>query len=443
MKLLCNSLYPSILYHGNFSAFVKIMPSKFEQGHGIGWSQATERYHPTFIEQIAHHFGDERIEISTRAFGNGMPLFLVGSAEHAMLITWVNGDNWQEAISELVMIGSGLTAAPDEAGPNVERLDILSPFADGRQDKRTKKPVPDSTDLAITKKQSVFTNAMAQIMHDVVGARSFITVDFHSYDGAKSITNTGMELVNLTVVPLFADEISRRGLLGDNLETIVGTTDIGDLNRAVPMSRYLNLPLAIVHKKSLTNADGTDREIKQKLIYGDPKGKRVILVDDIISSGKTMREAVELYVALGAKEIILCATHPVFIGDYYKNLQEVLKHSAVKLVLTTNSLPLLDRSSGGASIPYVSTGTNQKRIEVLNTVPLIVNAAYTILHSASITEAKQHLGQNIWDIRDPYELASTITGIPVPKPPVTQIYEGEGIYKPLPSQETIFSGKAT
>lgn len=402
-----------------------------ERQHAIGWSRATDRYHHTFTQSFEDEFLNEKLEVSTRAFGNDMPLFLVESADRAMLVTWINGDNWQESISELAMIGSGLTASPDIAGPNVNNLIVLAPFVDARQDKRTRKPMPDSSNIAITKKQFVFTEALAKILHNVAGAGSFVTVDYHSYDAASAITKEDMEMVNLTAVRLFADEITKRGLLTPDLETIVGTTDLGDLNRAVPLSRYLELPVAIVHKRSLMNSDGTDREVEQKLIYGDPKGKRVILPDDIISSGKTMLKAIELYDKLGAQEIILCATHPVFVGDYYENLKEVLRNPKVKCVLTTNSLPLEDRSSGSVSAPYIRKGINQKCVEVLDIRPWVANAARVILHSNSIEEAKEALGWDIWEMEDPYKLLQEVTGISLTPPEPTNIYHGEGKYTPL------------
>ena len=411
-----------------------------EHEHGIGWSIATERYHPTLIQTIKERFPNEHIDIATRAFGNGMPLYLVESGEEkTMLITIINGDNWEEAFSELAMIGSGLTASPDIAGPNTNHLIVLSPFTDGRQDQRSLKPRPDSiNDVFITKKQFVFTEALARTLRFVSGCKTFATVDFHSHKGVESFERVGIDFINLTAIRLFADKIAERGYLDDGVETVIGATDIGDLNRVVPMSQYTHLPVAIIHKRSIPNADGTDREIEQRLIYGKV-AKRIILVDDIISSGKTFERSFQLYRALGAEEFILFATHPVCVGDYYENLLQVLKFPEVKLILTTNTLPLKDRLSGGISMPYIGTGIHKKSIEVLPVESFLANAADIILHAKDTATAKRLLGHDVWDMQDPYTLLKHITGISVEKPVPSGIYHGEGIFSPLPKEGDIFT----
>jgi len=406
------------------------MPSS-EQSHRIGWSIATDRYHPDMIDELKKYFSrDECLEISTRTFQSGMPLFLVQSADRAMLVTWINGDNWASSFAETVMISDGLTGSPDIAGPNTSNLTILCPFIDGRQDKRTLKPIPESIHMAVTKSQFVSTEAIAKAF-SAVGCQTFVTTDFHSYDGAQAFENAGTQFINLTAIPLFAETIRNKGLLKDNIETIVGTTDIGDLNRAVPMSRYLGLPIAIVHKTNIPNADGTDRNISQHLIYGDAMEKRVILIDDIISSAKTLLGSVDLYTKLGAKEFVICATHPVCVDNYYDNLLTVLKNPRVKLIMTTNTLPL-KRLSGEITLPYTGMGENRKQIEILDIGSFVASSADIILHAPDIATAKQQLGTKIWDMQDPFKLSEQITGISLERPLIKGIYLGQGIFSLFP-----------
>ncbi|MEM1827670.1 MAG: ribose-phosphate diphosphokinase [Desulfurococcaceae archaeon] len=49
-------------------------------------------------------------------------------------------------------------------------------------------------------------------------------------------------------------------------------------------------------------------------------GKNVIIVDDIISTGGTIIEAVKALKELGAREIMVGAVHPLLIGDAYNRL---------------------------------------------------------------------------------------------------------------------------
>lgn len=84
-------------------------------------------------------------------------------------------------------------------------------------------------------------------------------------------------------------------------------------------------------------------------------GKRVILMDDMISSGGTLVHTVELLLSQGAAEVLVCASHPVFAGrEYYSQLQRLLKYDKVKIVMTTDTLPLERPEFGGdKSKPYV------------------------------------------------------------------------------------------
>jgi len=67
--------------------------------------------------------------------------------------------------------------------------------------------------------------------------------------------------------------------------------------------------------------------------------KKAIIVDDVISSGKTLIAASNLLEENGAEEIYVMATHGVFAGDASKNLS----NSSIKNVIITNSIQLPER----------------------------------------------------------------------------------------------------
>lgn len=70
-------------------------------------------------------------------------------------------------------------------------------------------------------------------------------------------------------------------------------------------------------------------------ITGDVKGKNVLIVDDMISTGGTICNAAELVKQKGARDIFVAATHGVFSGDALKRLSK----APVKKVFVTDSLP--------------------------------------------------------------------------------------------------------
>jgi ribose-phosphate pyrophosphokinase len=63
----------------------------------------------------------------------------------------------------------------------------------------------------------------------------------------------------------------------------------------------------------------------------------VILVDDVISTGGTLRRAVEALIEAGARpDVRIAATHAVLAGD----AREKLAHPAIKELIVTDTIPL-------------------------------------------------------------------------------------------------------
>jgi len=73
-------------------------------------------------------------------------------------------------------------------------------------------------------------------------------------------------------------------------------------------------------------------------LLGKPKisGADVVIVDDMIDSGKTLKELSDRLHADGARNIYLCASH----GLFTEKSMELIDDSHIKKVVITNSLPL-------------------------------------------------------------------------------------------------------
>lgn len=396
----------------------------------LGFSVATANYHRDITEVFRHDFAGKELKIDTHEFKNHMPLYIVGSSDRAMVLTWLNGDNFEKAFTELCFIGSALTENPDAAGANTKELVYFIPFMDARQDKRGRKFIPDTAgEKAIIKGQGITVPPLARAMRNVAGATALATLDLHSYDAAREFTGNGIEVVNLTAARLFADRIREMGLTGE--PSVVVAMDSGDLNRAIPLSKRLGTDVASIVKERIPLGNGSTSEVVSRLAYGSVEGKRVFLFDDSISSGGTSIAAIDLLDKAGVKDIVLCATHPIFVDDYYENLEKILSNPKVITVMTTDSLPLEYRQPR-ADIPYaVREDGSVKRMEVIHVGPFLSHAADVILSSPTIREAKQRLGDDVWEIADPRALFTGLTGMEYPKAPETGIYYGNHRYGQL------------
>ncbi|MBM7636109.1 ribose-phosphate diphosphokinase [Streptococcus saliviloxodontae] len=131
---------------------------------------------------------------------------------------------------------------------------------------------------------------------------------------------------NLFTMPLFAKHYIDLGLTGEDV-VVVSPKNSG-VKRARSLAEYLDAPIAIIDYSE----DDSHRE--QGYIIGDVKGKKAILVDDILNTGKTFAEAAKIVERDGATEIYAVASHGLFAGG----AAEVLKMAPIKEIVVTDSV---------------------------------------------------------------------------------------------------------
>jgi len=157
------------------------------------------------------------------------------------------------------------------------------------------------------------------------GADRLVTVDLHA-DQIQGFYDIPVD--HFVGYPLFAKYLKAKKMLGN---TVIVSPDIGGVKKADKMADMLGLKLAIIDKvrKAHDTAEVTH-------VVGDVEGKRAIIVDDVISTGGSVCVASEILKKMGAKEVIVCATHGVLSG----NPKELFDNSSIDQILLTNSIPI-------------------------------------------------------------------------------------------------------
>ncbi|MFA6486440.1 MAG: ribose-phosphate pyrophosphokinase [Candidatus Magasanikbacteria bacterium] len=149
-----------------------------------------------------------------------------------------------------------------------------------------------------------------------------------------------------------------------NLENYVLVA--GDAGAAKILKLYadgLHLPVAIMDKRR----DANDEQPKIKGVIGEVTGKKCLLVDDEIASGRTLiRDAEFLLKSAGATEVSACVTHPVLGG----NAVAELNASPIARFVITDTIPL------GAK--------KLKNTEVVSVVPAFAECIRRIHENESI-----------------------------------------------------------
>jgi ribose-phosphate pyrophosphokinase len=142
-------------------------------------------------------------------------------------------------------------------------------------------------------------------------------------------------------VPLLIEHVKK----SIQLPAVVVSPDLGAVKRAESFARPLGLPVAVVHKQRLSG----DQVVAQGVV-GDVAGKHVVVVDDMISTGGTLVEAVRTVLDHGAKSpVTVVASHGLFVGA----ARERLAALPLARVVVTDSVPEI--SNPGFPLERVSS----------------------------------------------------------------------------------------
>ncbi|MFN4232683.1 ribose-phosphate diphosphokinase [Thermus sp.] len=196
------------------------------------------------------------------------------------------------------------------------RINAVIPyFGYARQDKQTQGREPVSAKL------------VANLL-ETVGVHRVIAIDLH----APQIQGFfDIPVDHLSAVRLFARYLQEKGYTENG---VVVSPDAGRAEEARRLSERLGLPFAMLAKRR-----HGPKETSVTYVIGEVVGKRPLVIDDIVSTGGTIRRGVEALLQAGAlPEVVVMATHPVLVGEARENLS----HPAIREVIFTDTIPLKD-----------------------------------------------------------------------------------------------------
>ena len=142
-----------------------------------------------------------------------------------------------------------------------------------------------------------------------------------------------MPVEHLTAVPLLAE--AARPFAG--AQSVVVAPDLGAAKLADRYGQLLGSPVAVVHK---TRLSGT--EVSVHGVSGNVRGRKALVVDDMISTGATIDAAVR---ALGAAGALPGSTVVVTHGLFCGSALERLAAAGIEQLIVSDSLPAPPRSS--------------------------------------------------------------------------------------------------
>jgi ribose-phosphate pyrophosphokinase len=213
----------------------------------------------------------------------------------------------------------------------------------------------------------VTTQYLARLF-DAVDVDHVVTMDVHNlaaYQNAfRRATTDHLEAMKL-FVEHFASEHAGQ-------ELVVASPDAGGVKRAELFREALSIRTGRQLGSAFMEKQRSGGVVSGRALVGDVRGKSVIILDDLISSGTTLSRAAAACSAAGAARVVAAATHGMFTAD----AQRVLGESALERIVVTDTVP-----------PFrLSPAFTERKIVLLDTAPLFAEAVKRIHEGGSLVE---------------------------------------------------------
>ncbi len=279
---------------------------------------------------VCRRFADMEVFVEIQENVRGTDVFVVQST------SFPANDN----LMELLILIDALKRA------SARRINAVMPyFGYARQDRKPGPRTPISAKLVAN-------------MIERAGADRVLTLDLHAgqIQGFFDIPTD-----NLFAAPTMVKDIKSRFELSN---LMVVSPDVGGVVRARALAKRIDAPIAICDKRRERSGES---EVMN--VIGDVRGKRCILVDDIVDSGGTLCNAAEALLKNGATEVMAYITHGVLSGGAVAKIQ----NSSLKSLVITDS------------IQPSEVVKSAKNIRVLSIAPLIGKAIARTAREESVS----------------------------------------------------------
>lgn len=233
------------------------------------------------------------------------------------------------------MFGQETQASPDDHFMDLKRvimacngrprrITVIMPYLyEGRQHVRL---VNESLDCAIVLQELA-----------AMGVETIITFDAHDNRVQNAIPNHGFD--NFFTSYQFIQEIlnTHSDITIDEKHFAVVSPDEGGMKRAVYYAGLLGVDMGMFYRRLdySKTIDGEHPVASVEFLGKSLAGKDVIILDDMIASGKTMLSVAKEVRKQNARKIFLCATFGLF-SDGIENLDRAYQHGLFDCLYTTN-----------------------------------------------------------------------------------------------------------
>ena len=202
------------------------------------------------------------------------------------------------------------------------------------------------------------TSKLVADLITTAGADRVVTVDLHAGQ-IQGFFNIPVD--NLYATPVMLDYLKMQF---NNDESVMVSPDAGGTERARAFAKRLGCTLAVIDKRR------TGPNVAEVMhLIGDVRGKKAIILDDMIDTAGTLTQAARALKDHGASSIYACATHGVLSGPAIERIND----SPIEEILITDTIPLGDKAA-------ITT-----KVKVLSVAKLLAEAIRRIHEDESVS----------------------------------------------------------
>ncbi|EEX27066.1 ribose-phosphate diphosphokinase [Lactobacillus jensenii] len=270
---------------------------------GLGGNKALNEkianiLHMPLLETSVHHFSDGEIAVNIAETVRGCDVFVIQSIQ----------DPVNENFMELEIVCDALHRA------SAHRINCVVPYlAYSRSDTKSRSREPITAKL------------VANLLQ-LTGIDRLITLDLHASQ-IQGFYNIPVD--HLHALPLLAQYFLDNGIAtSDDEDVVIVSPDHSGTKLARNFATNFNAPIAIVDQRGAHYDDSVHDMI------GDVKGKKCIIVDDLIDTGSRVASSTHSVLAAGATKVYVAASHALLSHDAV----DVLNKLPIEQIVVTDTI---------------------------------------------------------------------------------------------------------
>lgn len=273
------------------------------------------------IDHTCPRFGSGEGKAVINESVRGKDVFILADPCNHSLTYRVNGfenhmspDNIYQDVKRIIAAMAG----------KAHRITVILPFLyESRQHKKYNR---ESLDAAL---------ALDELVH--MGVSNIVTFDAHDPRVQNSIPLSGFDNFMPPYQFIKALTRSEKDLKIDKEHLVVISPDEGALDRAVYFAGVLGVDIGMFYKRRDYSkvVNGKNPIVAHEFLGENIKGKDVIIIDDMISSGGSMLDTAKQLKEMNANRVFICTTFGLFT-DGFEDFDKAYEKGYFDKVITTN-----------------------------------------------------------------------------------------------------------